>query len=205
MTQNTPTKTFGITFRETMAGNFALGIQKPRLVNLAHSHGVHRLAMHVTVSIDDIDGFISDPGHLGSLTGTIDFAPLGAGLPAHTGIFNLFSPTTNQAETHMIYELGFTHEGQEYYIAGHKQVRDDPGLDLWSDTTTLYTTLHRGTDKNGEVAGAGILTLGLTDLIKLATTVRATNADSAAERAQAIGKFGKFFMGELWQTYGPKF
>ena len=72
--------------------------------------------------------------------------------------------------------------------------------DLWKDTTTLYTKLHKGTDATGEVVGAGILSLGVTDLIKLLGTVEVPNA-GPVQRAETLAKFGKFFMGELWNTY----
>jgi len=131
----------------------------------------------------------------------LHFLPLGMGIKAHTGVFNLFSPTDYPKLKLMVYELGFEHNGQQYYLAGKKEVRDDPGFDLWSDTTTLYTQLHKGTDKNGAVVGAGILTLGVADLIKLVSTMVVTNAGSGADKLNTIAKFGRFFMGELWDSY----
>jgi hypothetical protein len=70
------------------------------------------------------------------------------------------------------------------------------------DTTTLYTTLHEEPDKSGTIIGAGILTLGVPDLAALLSTVRVTGTDSTAEKAATVAKFGKFFMGELWDSYG---
>ena len=55
---------------------------------------------------------------------------------------------------YMIYELAFQYQGQPYYLAGHKEVRENPLFDLWRDTTTLYTKLHKGSDKNGPMAAA---------------------------------------------------
>jgi len=103
---------------------------------------------------------------------------------------------------YMVYELAFTHKGQEYYLAGHKEVKDDPGFDMWKDTTTLYTTLHKGADKHAPIVGAGILSLGMADFMKLMTTVRAIGSHGAKESAEAIGKFGFFFCGKLWEQYG---
>lgn len=199
MQESTP----GITFNETMAGSFALGLTDPKAIESHPKSDHHELAMHATVMVDDINRFVSDPNHLGSLSGQIDFAPFGKGIPASTGVFNLFAPTNDPKLTYMVYELGFTHENKSYYLAGHKEVRNDPGIDIWSDTTTLYTTLYEGTDRSGTIVGAGILRLGMTDLIKLMSTMRATNADSHLERATAIATFGKFFMRELWEKYGP--
>lgn len=192
----------GITFSETMSGPFALEISDPNQLEQANSNSISHLSMHATIDIDDIDRFVSDPNHSGSLKGHIDFTPLGKNLPSTKGVFNLFAPVGSSKETRMIYELGFEANGKSYYLAGHKIVRDDPGFDLWSDTTTLYTTLYEGSDKTGKAIGAGILKLGMTDLMKLVSTMRATNTDSLGDKAAAVAKFGKFFMGELWQTYG---
>ena len=45
-------------------------------------------------------------------------------------------------------------------MACRKIVRDDPGFDMLSDTTTLHTLLYRGQDSSGEVVGAGGTLLG---------------------------------------------
>jgi choline dehydrogenase-like flavoprotein len=97
--------------------------------------------------------------------------------------------------------MGFQHGGADYYVAGKKEVRKHSILDLWHDTTTLLTQLHQGTDKSGPVVGAGILSLGPLDLTKMVSTMHALNADSPVAGAEAVGRFGKFFMGELWATY----
>jgi hypothetical protein len=197
MTEKKP----GIFFKETMAGGFSLDATEPKDGQTKGNRAGTELAMHAKVRIDDIDKFIEQPDHPESLVGSIDFLPLGMGIKAHTGVFNLFSPTDDPKLKLMVYELGFEHNGKQYYLAGKKEVRDDPGFDLWSDTTTLYTQLHQGTDKNGAVVGAGILTLGVGDLIKLVSTMVVTNAGSGADKLNTIAKFGRFFMGELWDSY----
>lgn len=191
----------GVTFRETMAGGFALGETDPRAGLSAGKQQGQELAMHATVSIRDLDRFIADPDHLGELHGTIDLPAFGSGLPALTGVFNLFSPAGQPRLKLMVYELGFQHGGRDYYLAGQKEVRDDPGFDLWSDTTTLFTRLHEGKDTSGAVVGAGVLTLGVGDLIKLLSTFRVVHGGSVGERAATVAKFGRFFLGQLWDTY----
>jgi hypothetical protein len=76
-----------------------------------------------------------------------------------------------------------------------------PLLDMWKDTTTLYSRIHRGTDKSGPVVAAGVISLGPLDLLKMVRTFKALNASGPLEEAQAVTKFGTFFMGELWSTY----
>ena len=35
-------------------------------------------------------------------------------------------------------------DGTTYYFEGHKTVHNDPGFDVWSDTTTLFVTVYAG-------------------------------------------------------------
>jgi len=200
------TKGLGIIFKETMAGDFSLGEIYPEAGAKVGELNDTQLAMHAEVAIDDLDKFIRDPYHLGSLTGSVDFTPFGKCLEAKQGVFNLFKPTDDPNATHMIYELAFNHQGQDYYLAGYKEVKDDGGFDLWSDTTTLFTTLYKGNNKQGEVIGAGILHLGVVQLSKLLSTIEVTGTDSKSEKAKVVAKFGGFFTGSLWDSYViPKF
>lgn len=191
----------GIQFNETMAGGFALGVSDPQEGIQQGKRAGTALAIHVTVRIDDMQRFIAEASHPGGLSGTVDFTPWGKAIPSHSGVFNLFSPTQDPTLKLMVYELGFEYQGQDYYLAGRKEVRNDPLFDLWSDTTTLFTQLHQGQDKTGTVIGAGTLSLGVTDLIKLVSTLTVTNASATTDKIQTVGKFGKFFLGELWDTY----
>ena len=132
------------------------------------------------------------------------FALLAVGLTLNyktSGVFNLFSPTEDPTLKLMVYEMGFNHGGKSYYLAGQKNVKEDPIIDLWKATTTLYSKLHEGTDKSGPVVGAGILSLGVRQLIHLVSTIEAPGATSFTEKSEAIAKFGRFFLGELWDTY----
>lgn len=191
----------GLTFSETMSGGFALDTDDPERGAERGQQNDTTLAMHASVYIEDMDAFVNDPDHEGRLTGTIEFDPLGGEVEATDGVFNLFSPGDEEDLKLMVYELAFTHEGTPYYLAGKKKVRDDPGFDLWSDTTTLYTRLHEGHDASGPVVGAGILKLGVDDLVDLVSTMRATNAFSVSDKVEVFTTFGRLFMGELWDTY----
>ena len=193
----------GITFRETMRGGFSLGATDPVEGAAAGAKSGSELAMHATVTVRDVDRFIADPNHNGSIVGHIDFTPFGTGIEAGEGVFRLFSPASDPRMKLMVYELPFHHQGEDYYMAGHKEVRDDPGFDLWKDTTTLLTKLHKGKDATGPVVGAGVLTLGVADFTKLLAGIRVIDADDAATSAKTIAKFGSFFAGELWKSYAP--
>ena len=194
----------GFTFREMMVGGFAWGETDPRAGEKKGSSAGTKLAMHATITINDLRRFIDDPNHLGDITGHLDVPTLGNNIPTTRGVFNLFSPTDDPTMKYMVYEFGFDQNGEHYYMAGRKEVHNDPGMDLWSDTTTLFTTLHKGVDKSGPVVGAGVLKLSVTELIKMVPTMQPTNAKSMKEKADAVMEFGKFFMGALWVQYGPK-
>src|SRR5919198_4529041 len=192
----------GISFRETLSGPFALGEHEPRAGEQAGKVSGTTLTMHAAVEIRDLSRFIADPAHTGSITGRVDFAPLDIGIMAPSGLFNLFSPTGNRRRKLVMYELGFEVNGKSYYIAGHKEMQDDPGFDLWRDTTTLYTRLHEGTDASGPIVGSGVLRLVPSELMRLIASLHATNVQSILEQARTVAQFGRFFLGELWDTYG---
>jgi hypothetical protein len=134
----------------------------------------------------------------------MDWAPFGVDLPALGGVFNLFSPTGDPKLKLMIYEWCVQHEGKPYYFAGQKDVQVHPLFDIWKDTTTLYTKLHEGTDKSGKVVGAGILDLTPRELMRMTGTFTALNANTVEESLRATTAFGRFFLGELWETYVKK-
>ena len=94
--------------------------------------------------------------------------------------------------------------GKPYYMAGEKKVKQGPITEVWKATTTLYTQLHEGNDKTGAIVGAGVLTLGLGDLLAMVPTMHPTNTTSPAEAAETVAQFGKFFLGEIWDTYVAK-
>ncbi len=184
----------GLTFHETMSGPLALGATDP--ATGAADPAAVNLAIHCEITIDDIDRFVSDPEHTGSIAGTVDYPPFGDGIPVTHGIFNLFSPGEPQ-EKIMGYWLAFEHDRTAYLLAGRKHVHDDPGFDVWKDTTTLYAALHEGSDENGPVAGAGVLSLGGEALARMMSTMRPHGGG-----LDPMVKFGRLFLGSLWEVYG---
>ena len=187
----------GITFRETMAGFFALGETDPLAGARKAEQSGTRLAMHASIDIEDIDAFIADPQHRGGLAGRVDFTPFANGIPAPSGVFQLFAPGDEPGLKWMVYELAFEHGGKRYYLAGKKHVRTSSIFRMWSETTTLYTRLHEGPDASGPVVGAGVLTLGVSDLLKLMSTFYPTGT----RKLRAARRFTGFFAKELWRSY----
>ncbi len=193
----------GIAFHETMSGPFALGETDPHVGAEKGKAAGTTLSITCAINIHDLDRFIADPNHYGDIIGQVSFTPFEENMPAKSGVFNLFSPTDDTKRKLMVYELAFAHAGQDYYLAGRKEVRNDPIYDLWRDTTTLYTTLHQGSDHSGPIVGAGILTIDMGSFTKMVSSMQVTNAHSITDKAGTLFHFGRFFLGELWDTYGP--
>jgi predicted acylesterase/phospholipase RssA len=191
----------GVSFRETMTGGFSLGETDPVQGNKKGNDLGTNLSLHCNIDIKDIYGFMSDPQHVTPINARVDFPVFGMNIPCSRGIFNLFRTGDEPKTKYFVYEVTFEHDGQPYFLAGKKMVHDDRGPDMWADITTLFTRLHRGTDSTGEVAGAGIIYIHREQLFNLMPTFHATNTTSPAESAKVLADFGRFFMGELWDSY----
>ena len=120
------------------------------------------LMFHLTITADDIDTFIADREHEAVAEGWVECEALGGRLPVERGIFNLFvDQEGDRSRKRMLYRLHFRDgEGHPLTLTGHKVVEDDPGFDLWRDTTTLFTQILRGHVEEGaggepEVVGRG--------------------------------------------------
>lgn len=191
----------GIRFREAMSGGFSLGTDDPKEGADCGQANNTEFTIHATIDIKDIEAFIRDSERTGTLTGRVDFTPFGKDFLGYNGAFNLFSPSDDPDAKLMIYELTFDHDGKTYRFSGKKDVRDDPGFDLLSDTTTLYATLHEGPNKSGPIVGAGVLKLSFGQLVGMVKTITATNVAGVKEKTRVLSRFGIFFLGELWEKY----
>lgn len=188
-----------LTFRETMSGPLTLGESDPLA---GAGKGRHTpFTFHATISVDDMEAFIRDPQHAARLVAHISYPPFGDFIPVKRGSFNLFKAGDDPNTRLMTYGMAFEHQGRDYYLSGTKTIRDEKGPDLWHDTTRLYCRLHEGPDERGPVVGAGVLKLGLGELLKLVSSMR--SAREGAAGLKAVGHFGQFFLGTLWDIYAP--
>jgi predicted acylesterase/phospholipase RssA len=188
-----------LSFRETMSGPLAMGTTDPEAG--ASDGRSTPFTMHCTITIDDMDAFVADPSHAARLVAHVQYKPLGLDLPVREGSFNLFRATDDPRTKIMTYGLRFQAHGQDYYLDGTKTLRDDPGPDLWRDTTRLYAQLHAGPDARGPVVGAGVLVLSMRDLLQLVSSMRSSRGGTAGLRA--VAEFGHLFLGALWDLYAP--
>ena len=196
----------GLSFTEEMRGHVTLGASDP----VADPTSRTDVTVHLTITVDDVDRFVTEPGHLATVEGRVVSEALGWYLTIRDGSFNLFVPGPEAGSRRMVYRLLFSDdEGNARTLVGHKEVRDDPGLDVWPDTTTLFTRLLDGhvltpppddpDEESVPVAGAGVLRIAWADLMVQLTTFRTTGPDGA----EALYRFGRFFFGQVWDVYGP--
>lgn len=197
----------GVQFTETMKGfwtaeaaDYNTGARQGALAG-------NSFQFTLTIHGDDLNAMLTQPGHEARMSGTVTAPGLSPKpLMVTDGIFNLFVVNPDQVETrNMRYRMTLTaEEGGRWYFEGFKIVRENPILDVWHDTSTLYITLHAG-GSNGPVAGRGVLHIEPADFAKQMTTMEVTNAPNAEARLRALVKFGEFFAGTLFQTYGGIF
>ena len=200
----TPPK-LGIQFTETMRGFFST--QNSDDFEQAAERGEREgsgLEFTVTVASDDLDEMLEKPEHRARIVGTVTAPSLSPEpFTVTDSEFDLLVQDPDRPDTRrMLYRMRLTSaEGERYYLDGFKLIHDDPGFDVWSDTTTLYITIRSGEAADASVVGKGVLKIGANDFRRQMTTLRVTNAGSVGQRAQAVARFGRFFAGELWDTY----
>ena len=200
----------GLQFTETMRGHFALGAEKD-FAGAAEQGKRERstLEFTLTVTTDDLDEMLRNPQHRARIHGTVTAPALSPEAMSVThGTFELLTKDPGDPRARrMTYGLPLSAaDGTRLYLHGYKLVRDDyAGLDIWSDTTTLYITVHEGTDASAAVVGRGVLRILPRDFATQMLTFKITNAGSIARRLKAAADFGRFFAGSLYDTYGGVF
>jgi hypothetical protein len=167
------------------------------------------LMFHLTIEVDGVGHFVAEPEREAEARGYVRCEALGGDLPVEKGVFNLFVYEQDPSRRRMRYRLFFRDgDGRPLTLSGFKVVEDDPGSDLWTDTTTLFTHIlegHVGPEEEAQapVLAAGIINIHLLDFLRQLTTFR-TEGPTPAERASALTQFGKLFLGDLWDVYARR-
>ncbi|WP_437733986.1 patatin-like phospholipase family protein [Sorangium sp. So ce1335] len=202
----------GLSFSEVMKGHIARGDLDPRDALARGKREGTPLEVRLTITVDGVDRFVTSPEHEAKVEGNVVCDAFGGALPIERGTFNLLldqrtDGAPDPTGKHMLYRLFFRDDrGRALTLSGRKDVRDDPGLDLWDDTSTLTTRIYRGhvsaaLEPTAEVVASGILRIHLLDFMRQLTTFRA-HGETAAERREALLRFGRLFLGKLWDVYG---
>jgi predicted acylesterase/phospholipase RssA len=190
----------GVQFREVMAGRITFGEENPEVGY--HSQAAMAVAIHATIDIENMRSFELDPRHIGSIAGHVELHRKGGWLPISSGIFGLFTPSNSDPKLSlMIYAGEIEIDGISYWFNGRKHVRVSGIWNLWKQTTTLYVTLHKGADETGPIVAAGVLRLGVSELVALLGTFRSTGYQPRWAGLKAAIQFFRFFASQLVRHY----
>jgi uncharacterized protein (DUF362 family) len=194
---------FGLQFKETMAGFLGVGEADPRQGAVLGRSRNTPLRFDVQIHIRDLGRFLRVPEHDAELSGMVTFGPLGGTFPIREGRFNIFTVDPRTGVRQMMYAFCFTGgDGQTYFLRGHKEIHDDPGmLDVVPDMTTLFTVLHRGENGEAPVHGAGELRFDLKNASALVKSMKVEGTSSLANKVAADIAFASFAYGALRGEY----
>ncbi len=196
----------GVKFTESMHGHVSTSVTTDdyqKGAELGQAEG-SSLRFILTLAAPDLNAMLSDPQHAMAMSGTVEAPALSReALSVEDGRFQLLPSDPGRPESkQMIYDMQLrSKEGKRFHFNGFKLVHDDHRLDLWADTTTLYTTITADSP-TGAVVARGILRISPDDFARQLTTMDVTGAKSALERLDALSRFGRFFAGSLYETYG---
>ena len=205
-----PAETGGqVRFRERMAGAFDYGPGDPADGAAAGAGTDTAMSARLQVTIADVDHFIADHGHRGTLAGSIRCEVFGGERTLTGGTVGLLWDAGDATHKRLSYRFTFQdREQQDVTLFGLKYVVNDAGrADLWSDTTTLYVHLFRGrfSDRDAptqrDLIGCGMLTISVGSFLYQLTTFRGTAGPSGGA-LRSVGRFGRFFLRQLRHVYG---
>jgi cholesterol oxidase len=209
-----PTKTtaVGLAFTETMKGFLVPADTMPADIpayvaaEKAGQKAGARAQFTLTITAPDLDEFLVDSGHTAAAVGEVKAAPWtpADGTAVTAGVFNLFV-ADGPHHRKMLYSLPFVGpNGQPYLLDGYKDVVDDGHFDVWSSTSTLYTVVRAGKTHDAPVCAAGVLHILIPDFLHQLTTFRVPGATSESQRLDAMSRFGRMFIGALWDVFVVK-
>lgn len=182
-----------VTFRERMTGPVAfVDLPPPEAAEIGDAQRL-TMALRLRVEIDDLAGFQADPRHCARVSGAVDSPALGGTSVIERGSVVLLPDTGGRGST-MEYRLDVSDmTGRELTLVGVKTVRNDPGPDLWSDTTTLDLTMYPRCRPQGPSVLAGRLRLSLPALLRTMVTMRG--------RERYVLGYGTFLLRRLTELY----
>lgn len=196
----------GVAFTEEMRGHVCFGE-----ADFASGHTAGReldidLMFHLTITVPDAGDLAVDA----PATGWVGCHALGGRREVERGVFNCFVDAADPAaRKNMLYRLWFRDGvGRPLTLAGFKVIADGGALDIWPDTSTLYTRVRRGhveahEEDGAELVASGVLHIRKRDFARQLTTFRGQGA-TLSERAAALARFNTGFAGQLWQVYGGR-
>ena len=168
-----------------------------------------QLMFHITVKIDDVETLLEDKNHAAKIdSGYIQSELLGGfSSPITEGTFNLYKPTANSSKKQLRYWIPFVDGNQqERTLVGFKDIEDNWGIDILSDSSTLYVQLFDGflTEEEAEKlkpSASGILIISLNGQLDWARSIRTHGAASEQTKQETLHKFLKFVTKTLFNIF----
>ncbi len=198
----TPT---GLRFTESLRGIISSAVDEDyRAAANPDRPGASELRFVITVLVEDLEALLKDPRHPMAVTGCVTAPALSQKpLTVTRGTLNvLVEDPQRPGYKQLRYALHLQSEsGEKFFFEGFKQLTDDPGIDFWEDTTTLFVTVRRGEGPGAAPAYKGVLRISVDDFARQVSTFRVTHALSVQEQLSAVGRFGEFFLGGLFELY----
>jgi hypothetical protein len=193
----------GVTFREMLEGPVgARELDVNQGIVTGRRDGTS-LRLELEIAVPDVDAVLRDSGAVSQARGTATSVLLGGTCDVLEGsTFRLLQARPEPRSARMRYRL-FVRDatGAPVTVSGFKVVHDDPGWDLWTDTTQLHTRLLRGhldedaedAAADSEVIAAGIVEISLVTFLRLVAGMQGAVTDRL--------RFGEAFFGSLWRVY----
>jgi predicted acylesterase/phospholipase RssA len=183
----------GLRFHEVMSGKLTVG-EVPR-------NDVSEMRLDLDVVIHDIERFMTDPGHVAEVYGTVMCTALGGQLAIRSGTVSLLADASGAdgTEKTMTYDLRVVDgKRRALQVHGVKRLLRGARPEPWTDSTTLTTEIRD--EATGRVLAAGILQISVAGFLRQLTTFR-VSAPTIRERMGTLAHFGGFFADQLWQVY----
>lgn len=174
-------------------------------------------SFQLTVTTDNLHRMIDDPQHRSRITGEVLVSVISPDpLPVREGTFRLLVANPDKAESwKMLYDMVLEGPDGPVHFHGFKTLEQRGKSDPWTDLTTLFVTLRRGEDVNGELIGRGVLKLGIDEFMRQLNTITVHDADTLvghvinliprarkAIETYFVAKYAGFFAMTVFRAYG---
>jgi cholesterol oxidase len=184
-------------FTEALSGYMAAAEDHEAGYRAGRAAGA-RVRYRATARIEDLESFLRDPQHGADMTGVVDVAGLGRGMPIEEGRIELFCRREDRKV--IAYHLPFRQGERRYLLRGEKHIQDDPGFDVWKDMTTLYAELlDLSSAPDSQPMAVGMLRIGPLAALRMLFTFRGARVRPTATAAL---RFLLFASRELRDPYG---
>lgn len=163
------------------------------------------IEMRLTVHVDGVPRFITDPEHEATIEGTVACDALGGRRAIRDGTFNLFVDEGDPARKRVTYRVALEDaQGGLLTLCGIKDLHDDRDHDALHDATTLFVKVYRGPGPaDDRLVATGIMRVGPVEFLEQFATFR-VEGPTIAERTSLLARFGAFYLGRLWDVYARR-